>query len=46
MILETAFLEMMPTVLGMIIAFGILVLKFNSSVALCMVLTLVSYLTL
>lgn len=45
-ILETAFLEMMPTVFDMIMAFGILVLKFNSSVALCMVLSSFAYLAL
>lgn len=45
-ILETAFLEMMPTVFDMIMAFGILVLKFNSSAALCMMLASFSYMAL
>lgn len=43
-VLQTAILEMLPTILDMLLAFVTLYVKFNSSVALCMIAASLSYL--
>ncbi|PGH31870.1 hypothetical protein GX50_05368 [[Emmonsia] crescens] len=45
-VLETAILEILPTIVDMFIAFVFLYLKFNSSVALCMLFASLTFLSL
>lgn len=45
-ILETGVLEILPTVVDMVVAFVFLYVKFNSSIALCMVVASLAFLSL
>ncbi|PFH55527.1 hypothetical protein XA68_18112 [Ophiocordyceps unilateralis] len=43
-VVKTAFLDIMPTIIDMVVAFVFLYIKFSSSVALCMMIASVSFL--
>ncbi|KAJ6022449.1 uncharacterized protein N7446_012801 [Penicillium canescens] len=45
-ILETAILEIVPTVIDLCVAFGFLYIKFNSSAALCMLIASLAFMAL